>query len=117
MDDNWNRFRDAAMVMAGQGPIKQRLIQACRQHLTDIEPEDLPHEIRGDFDRLHSAISSARAAGVRDQIEASILKMSEAEAGRHGIGIVMMFAALSTRQLRHPAVRTAPPLRAVSGED
>jgi hypothetical protein len=117
MDDNWGRFRDAAMVMAGQGPIKQRLIHACRQHLTDIEPEELPHEVRADFDRLHSAISSARAAGVRDQIEASILKMSESEAGRHGVSIVMMFAALSSRQLRAHAVRAAPPLRAVSGED
>lgn len=117
MDDNWGRFRDAAMVMAGQGPIKQRLIHACRQHLTDIEPEELPHEVRADFDRLHSAISSARAAGVRDQIEASILKMSESEAGRHGVSIVMMFAALSSRQLRTHSVRAAPPLRAVSGED
>ena len=117
MDDNWSRFRDAAMVMAGQGPIKQRLIQACRQHLADIEPEELPHEVRGDFDRLHSAISSARAAGVRDQIEASILKMGESEAGRHGVSIVMIFAALSTRQLRSHAVRAAPPLRAVSGDD
>lgn len=117
MTEIWQRFREASVLLAGHGPVKQRLMHAYLQHLAETDPEALMPEVRDDFERLVSALTCAKACGVRGSVEASVLKMSEAEAGRHGASIVMMFAALSSRSARAQAGRQPAQLRAVANED
>jgi hypothetical protein len=117
MTEIWQRFREASVLLAGHGPVKQRLMHAYLQHLAEADPDELIPELQGDFERLVRALTSAQACGVRGSVEASVLKMSEAEAGRHGASIVMMFATLSSRATRAQAGRQPTQLRAVSNED
>ena len=113
MQTNWEHFRDAALVLAGAGPVKQRLTDAYQVHLSDLDPESLPREVRGPFATLVTSLQSGQRVGTLDAISACVRKMSEAEAARHAQSIVHMFA-----DLQEPAVATRPAvLRAVPDAD
>ncbi len=113
MQTSWERFRDAAVLLAGAGPIKQRLLQAYQKHLTELESEDLPRELRAEFSLISDALHRVPRTGTCDTVSASVLKMSEDEAGRHAQEIVRIFGGLSEA---HVPVRPATVLRAVPDE-
>jgi len=115
MQTNWERFRDAAVVLAGGGPVKQRLLQAYQEHLADLIPDDLPRELRGPFSTLTTALQASQRTGSLDAVSASVRKMSEAEASRHSQAIVRMFSSLQESALS--AARPAALLRAVPDDD
>lgn len=110
----WERFRDASVVLAGGGAVKPRLLQAFQAHLVEISPEDLPREWRAPYSALSNALHSGQRAGSLDAVSASVRKMSEAEAARHAQDIVRIFGGLSEVQ---PASRSATLLRAVPDGD
>jgi hypothetical protein len=113
MQTNWDRFRDAVLVLAGGGPVKQRLTDAFQTHLRNLDPEDLPRDLRGPYSTLVTALQSGQRVGTLDAISASVRKMSEAEAARHAQSIVHMFAGL-----QEPAAANRPAvLRAVPSAD
>jgi hypothetical protein len=113
MESSWECFRDAAVVLAGAGPIKQRLLNAYQKYLTGIETEDLPRELRAPYSLLSDALHRVPRTGTRDTVSASVLKMSEEEAGRHAQEIVRIFGGLSET---HASARPATLLRAVPDE-
>ena len=115
MQTSWERFRDAVVVLAGGGPVKQRLLQAYQEHLLDLIPDDLPRELRGPFSALTTALQSAQRTGSLDAVSASVRKMSESEAARHSQAIVRMFSSLQESALS--AARPAALLRAVPDDD
>jgi hypothetical protein len=94
MQTNWERFRDAAALLAGSGPVKQRLTDAYQSHLRDLDPDTLPRDLRSPFCTLVAALQSGQRVGTLDAISACVRKMSEAEAARHAQSIVHMFADL-----------------------
>jgi hypothetical protein len=114
MQTNWERFRDAVLVLAGSGPIKQRLMGAYQGYLRDLDPEDLPRDLRGPYASLASALQSSKRTGSLDEVSASVLKMSEADAARHAQTIVHMFAGMHEPQT---VSRPATMLRAVAVDD
>jgi len=110
MQTSWECFRDAVVVLAGGGPVKQRLTDAVQQQLRDIDPESLPRDLRGPFCALLAALQSGQRVGALDAISASVRKMSEAEAARHAQSIVHMFAGLQEpAAANRPAVLRAVP--------
>ena len=114
MQTSWDCFRDAVVVLAGGGPVKQRLTEAYQTHLRDFDPEELPRELRGPYSALVTALQSGQRVGSLDAVSASVRKMSEAEAARHAQDIVHMFAQL------HESSATSRPaalLRAVPSDD
>ena len=114
MQTSWDCFRDAVLVLAGGGPVKQRLSEAYQAHLREVVPEDLPRELRGAFTELTTALQNGQRIGTLDAISASVRKMSEAEAARHAQSIVRMFAGLHEM----PASgRPGAVLRAVPSDD
>ena len=115
MQTVWERFRDATVVLAGCGPVKQRLVQACQVHLVDLAPDDLPRELRGPFSTLAIALQATQRTGSLDAVSASVLKMSEAEACRHSQAIVRIFSSL--QESTPAAARPAALLRAVPDDD
>ena len=114
MQTSWEHFRSAVVVLAGGGPVKQRLTEAYQGHLRDISPEDLPRELRSSYLSLVTALQSSQRTGSLDAVSASIRKMSEADAARHAQEIVHMFAGLHEPQ---PSSRTAALLRAVPSDE
>jgi hypothetical protein len=110
MQTSWECFRDAVVILAGGGPVKQRLTDAFQCQLRDIDPESLPRDLRGPFCTLHAALQSGQRIGTLDAISASVRKMSEAEAARHAQSIVLMFAGLQEpATANRPAVLRAVP--------
>jgi hypothetical protein len=113
MQTTLERFRDAALVLVGGGPIKQRLALAFHGHLSNLVLDDLPRELRSPYLALAAAFHSAQRTGSLDAVSASVLKMSEAEASQHAQAIVRMFGSL----YEIPAAsRPATLLRAVPDE-
>jgi hypothetical protein len=114
MQDNWERLRDAVLVLAGGGPVKQRLTDAYLTHLRALDPDDLPRDLRAPYASLVAAMQSVPRTGSLDVAAASIRKMSEADAATHAQDIVRMFAGL---QEPAPHLRAAKVLRAVPDDD
>jgi hypothetical protein len=117
MQTNWERVRDAVVVLAGSGPLKQRLADACLKHLGGIELDALPRDVRGEFAELNAALQSGSRTGRLSPVAACVLKMSEAEAARHAARIVAIFAGLHEQHPALPANRSATLLRAVPDDD
>jgi hypothetical protein len=113
MQSNWDRFRDASVVLAGGGSIKQRLTDAYQNFLCNVSPDELPRDLRPPFVAFLSALQSAPKTGTLDAVSASVRKMSEADAASHSQAIVRIFAGL---QEPAAANRTAV-LRAVPSPD
>jgi hypothetical protein len=114
MTTSWERFRDAVFVLAGSGPVKQRLTDAYQAHLRGVASDDLPRELRAPYSAVVTAMQSVPRTGSLDEVSASVRKMSEADAARHAQAIVRVFAGLTEM----PAVsRPATVLRAVPLDD
>jgi hypothetical protein len=114
MQTSWERFRDAVVVLAGSGPVKQRLTDAYQEHLCAVAPDELPRELRPSYSAVVTAMQSVPRTGSLDAVSASVRKMSEADAAGHAQAIVGVFAGLNEA----PAVsRPATVLRAVPLDD
>ena len=102
------RFAEAVQTLVGDGPVKQRLIRAFGEHLGDLDGADLPPALRPGFSELQTALSSRVPVGTESRVQASVQKMSAAEAGDYAGTIVGLYAALVGQLER------AEPLKVVS---
>jgi len=116
MATTWDRFREAVLVLAGSGPVKQRLGDAFQAHLATLRPEDLPREARERFTALQASLRSCRRTGSLDSISASVLKLSEHEAASLARSVVDIFVTVS--DVAAPgATRAGPALHAVTDDE
>jgi hypothetical protein len=88
------RFAEAVQKLVGDGPVKQRLIRAFGDHLGDLDGADLPPALRPGFSELQAALSQRVPVGTESRVQASVQKMSAAEAGDYAGAIVDLYAAL-----------------------
>jgi hypothetical protein len=102
------RFAEAVQTLVGDGPVKQRLIRAFSEHLGDLDGADLPPALRPGFSELQTALSQRAPVGTESRVQASVHKMSAAEAGDYAGTIVDLYAALVGQLER------AEPLKVVS---
>lgn len=114
MPTTWECFRGAAIALAGAGPIKQRLVEAYRDHLAGLAEPDLPYEIRQDFRTLVASLNRSPRVGDLGPLEATARKLSDHDAGQLSASIIEMFAAVSEQGR---AVTRTPALRAVNAPD
>lgn len=91
----WEKLQGATLSLARSGALKDRLTDAYRNYLAQLEETELPKELRDDFRILHDAITRERPL-VRgdDAFRATIRKMSNGEAEQVASWIVKMFCAL-----------------------
>ena len=96
MSTTVDQFQAALHSLAGHGAIKDRLCEAYRNHLSLIEKDDLPGELREEF-QLLVQILTREPAQLRgeDAVHATVRKMSSDEAAEAASAIVRMFAAVS----------------------
>jgi hypothetical protein len=109
----WDVLHQAVRVLVGTGPVKQRLIEAWRDHLATVREQDAPEPLRASLLALRAAMHAAPATGGMTAPEASVRKMSELDAAAHATSILEMFAVLSVTTEQD----VAPRLRIVGGED
>jgi hypothetical protein len=102
------RFAEAVLALVGDGSVKQRLIRAFGEHLGDLDGADLPPALRPGFSGLQTALCCRAPVGAESRVQASVQKMSAAEASHHAGTIVELYAALVGQLER------AEPLRVVS---
>ena len=113
MNNVWESFFSATAMLATAGPIKHRLLEAYRQHLASLEQDQLPKEIREEFSSLTSCMSSVRPLRGETALQATVRKMSDAEAGVKATQIVNMLGTIARSQTQ----QRAPKLRAVNSND
>ena len=58
MSSAWEHFFAATSMLASNGPIKHRLVEAYRVHLATLDAEEVPKEIREEFSSLSNCMSS-----------------------------------------------------------
>lgn len=116
MSSNWEHLRRAAAVLVGPGPVKQRLADAYRRHLREIDARALPAEVLPRFEEFSAAMHSASATGGLNAVEVAVRKMSEHEAGSHAVEVLEMLVAMSGGEGRDAAAAQRQ-LRLVGGED
>ena len=94
----YDRLESATLLLARGGSIKDRLNGAWRQYLANIEPDDVPREVRLQFLELSGAMQRERPLRGEDAVRATIRKMSNEDAERHAAHIVRMFCKMTRQQ-------------------
>ena len=94
----YDRLESATLLLTRSGAIKDRLDGAWRQHLANLETDDVPRELRLQFLDLASAMHREQPLRGEDAVRATIRKMSNEEAERHAAHIVRMFCRIRRQQ-------------------
>ncbi len=94
----YDRLESATLLLTRSGAIKDRLNGAWRQYLANLEPEDMPREVRLQFLELSSAMQRERPLRGEDAVRATIRKMSNDEAETHAARIVRIFCRMNRQQ-------------------
>lgn len=94
----YDRLESATLHLARSGGIKDRLDGAWRQWLANLDPDDLPREIRLSFIELSGVIQRERPLRGEDAVRATIRKMSNEDAERTAALIVRMFCRMTRQQ-------------------
>lgn len=99
------RFEAAVSFLVGDGPIKQRLIQAYSEHLESLQGQDLPVNVRNAISDLHEAMHSVAPMGKETRVKASVQKMSPRDAAGHAEAIVRIYVQLLTQTERSESLK------------
>ncbi len=105
------KMEAAVRRLVGDGPVKQRLVQAYAEHLDGLRESDLPPSLRGAYAELDEAMHRSGPVGKESSIKITVQKMSFAEATGHAETIVGLYA----EALR--AAERSGPLKVVPKED
>lgn len=84
----------ATLRLSQDGSIKDRLADAYTSHLDGLAPDDLPLEVRAEFDQLNAALHSVTPQPRECAVRASVRKMSNQEAGHLAALVVLIFTGL-----------------------
>jgi hypothetical protein len=113
MSNAFESFFAATTMLVSAGPIKHRLLEAYRQHLATVDQEQLPKEIREEFSSLTTGMVSVRPLRGETALQATVRKMSDAEAGLKAVQVVNMLQVI----VRTQGQQRTPKLRAVNSND
>ena len=95
MADHVDRFHAALTVLAGHGHVKQRLIKAWEENLSEIIDDDLPVALKQSFADLRRDMTQVSPLNGEGAICASVRKMSLDEASACAARIVTLYGELA----------------------
>ncbi len=95
MRDHVDRFHAALTVLAGHGHIKQRLIKAWDENLSEISDDELPVALKQSFADLRHDMTRVSPLNGESVICASVRKMSLDEASACAARIVTFYGELA----------------------
>lgn len=90
----------AVFLMVSAESIKRRLVNAYSTHLCEIDHNELPHEVRDEFKDIVKTISHVRPMRGESAVQATVRKMSDAEAARCARRIVEFLGRMTELQAR-----------------
>jgi hypothetical protein len=108
MSTTWEQLEGAVLTLARSGAIKDRLADAFRNHLAQLDADDLPDVMRAEFRACHDALTHERPLRGEDAVRATVRKMSNEQADEVACGVVRMFAVLAHQAQRAPAQPAQP---------
>ena len=88
------RFESAVLTLVGDGPVKQRLVDAFSDNLDDLEDTELPERLRSPFQDLRRALHRVAPLGAEPCVTATVRKMSVQEADQYASRIVRIYRGL-----------------------
>ena len=89
-----DHFFAAVSVLAGHGHIKQRLMKAYEDHLTEISEDELPIAAKQAFADLKHSIYRVTPLKGESPISASVRKMSVGEASECAASVVTVYGEI-----------------------
>jgi len=118
MDTTWQQLEGAALVLARSSSIKDRLAEAYRDHLSLVNPEEIPEALRAQFRSCLEALTRERPQRGEDAVRATVRKMSNLEADEVACSLVRLYGALVRESLRpsdSALLSSVPPAAATAG--
>jgi hypothetical protein len=112
MDNLFDLLQQATITLSQGGAIKDRLADAYAEYLIQVDCEDLPEQLRAEFNALCSAMRRERPQPRESVIRASVRKMSNDEAARHAAAVVKIFAGVARAGNGNAARRVRNPVSA-----
>jgi len=94
----YDRLESATLLLTRSSAIKERLERAWRQCLANVDPDEVPRDVRLQFLELTAQLQRERPLRGEDAVRATIRKMSNEEAERHAGVIVRMFCRMTRQQ-------------------
>lgn len=93
MSSAWDKFQGATLTLARSGPIKERLVDAYRNHLAGVCEDELPREMIEEFRAVNSTFTrEPPMQRGEDAARATVRKMSTDEADRLACSVVRIFS-------------------------
>jgi hypothetical protein len=91
----WDKFQGATLTLTRSGHIKERLTEAYRNHLSLVDEDDLPKELREDFRTFNHQLTRERPLlRGEDAFRATVRKMSCDEAEKIATCVVRIFSSI-----------------------
>jgi hypothetical protein len=106
MSTTWEQLEGAALSLARSGPMKERLIEAYRNHLAFVNIEELPDVLRGPFRACHEALTREAPLRGEDAVRATVRKLSSYEADELALAVVRLFAGMARAALHEGAIES-----------
>ncbi len=104
MSSTWEQLEGAALSLVRAGSIKDRLADAFRNHLAQVDAEELPDTLRAQFRACHDALIRERPQPGEDAVRATVRKMSNPQADEVAVSVVRLYGAF----VREMTSREAP---------
>jgi hypothetical protein len=108
MSDHVDRFFAAVSIMAADGHIKQRLIQAYEEQLQNVEESALPPPARNPFAELRRKMRCVAPLNGEGAIRATVRKMSVRDAALCGRLMLELLAVLIRESVNNPGQHRLP---------
>jgi len=100
MSTTCEQLEGAALALARSGSIKDRLALAYRNHLAQVNAEELPDTLRAQFRACHEALTRERPLQGEDAVRATVRKMSNSEADEVAERVVRLYGAMARESAR-----------------
>jgi len=96
IDYVWEKFHLAVLTLAGgHGTVQERLADAFAGQLMRLNVNDLPEELRGDFEEVERLLTSGEPVGDEGSVDASARSLIDNEATRLAEQIVGLYDAVT----------------------
>lgn len=116
MSAAWESLHHAALELATADSIKHRLIKSFSTHLEELDLENLPAELRTDFQRLTDRLTAVRPLRGETAVSATVRKMSNEEASSCAQQILELMARLAEQRGRANPARSRQVLSLYTAE-
>ncbi|MBS0377024.1 MAG: hypothetical protein JSS29_00950 [Proteobacteria bacterium] len=111
MSTTWEQLEGAALAVTRSGSIKDRLVDAFRNHIAQVETDELPEALRVQFKACHETLTRERPMPGEDAVRATVRKMSNVQADEVAASLVRLYGAYvreTTRIEPQPNVVVTP---------